>query len=326
MKSREENFIYTPYSSEDLLNKVNLREGEKRLGENIVSEEKKKFVIIGVEESVGPVANLGNPGAEGGFEPFVSTFLNIQANRFLLGKGVTIAGKVSSLNRFSDLKKNRVLVEELDDFLLDVLNKHVAADQIPIIIGGGHNNAFPLMKFSAQRLKKGINVVNLDPHADYRKQEGRHSGNAFSYAFQQGFLEKYHVIGLHENYNSEEMLTRLEKDGHYFTIFEDYLAGQANINEDFINVCKENMSSPLGVELDMDSIIDMPSSARTPSGMTLERARIYLKTVSNVEKVAYLHLPEAAPSTTQENVVVGKSLSYLVSDFIKTVNKREFIK
>lgn len=205
------------------------------------------------------------------------------------------------------------------------MKKTVNDNQIPILIGGGHNNAYPLMKFSADRLKRGINVVNLDPHADYRKQEGRHSGNAFSYAFQKGYMEKYHVIGLHENYNSEEMLTRLEKDGHYFTIFEDYLAGQANINEDFVNVCKENMDIPLGIELDMDSIIDMPSSAKTPSGMTLERARIYLKTVSNVKKVAYLHLPEAAPSTPDENIKVGKSLSYLVSDFIKTVNRKELL-
>lgn len=117
MKSRDENFIYTPFSAEELLNKVSLREGEKRLGENIVSEEPKKFVIIGVEESVGPVANLGKAGAEQGFDPFVSTFLNIQANRFLLGKAVTIAGKISCLNKFSDIKRNRVIVEELDEFV-----------------------------------------------------------------------------------------------------------------------------------------------------------------------------------------------------------------
>lgn len=320
MKSREENFNYTAISNEDIERLVVSREGEKRLGEVCTGNEKKRFVIFGVEESVGPVANLGKPGAENGFEHFLSTFLNIQSNRFLLGKSVKVEGRIQCLNHFSDISKNRTLVEELDEFIVNILEKYVKEDQIPIIVGGGHNNAFPLMKFAYKRLKKAINVVNLDPHADYRKQEGRHSGNAFSYAFDKSYLEKYHVVGLHENYNSEEMLTRLEKDGHFFTMFEDYLVGLRNINNDFVELCKMNMDTPLGIEMDMDAIIDMPSSARTPSGVTLERARIYIKTVSNVKNVAYLHIPEAAPSSPKENATVGKALSYLVSDFIKTVN------
>lgn len=320
MKSRDENFSYTPITNDDIDKLVVKRDGEKRLGEICTGNEKKRFVIFGVEESVGPIANLGKPGAENGFEHFLSTFLNIQSNRFLLGKSVKVEGRIQCLNQFSDISKNRVLVEELDDFIVSILEKYVKEDQIPIVVGGGHNNAYPLIKFASTRLKKAINVINLDPHADYRKLEGRHSGNSFSYAFEKSYLEKYHVIGLHENYNSEEMLSRLDKDGHFFTMFEDYLVGLRNINNDFVDLCKENMDNDLGIELDMDAIIDMPSSARTPSGVTLERARIYIKTVSNVKNVAYLHIPEAAPGSAKENATVGKALSYLVSDFIKTVN------
>jgi formiminoglutamase len=34
-------------------------------------------------------------------------------------------------------------------------------------------------------------------------------------------------------------------------------------------------------------------------------------------KVQYLHLPEAAPKNEKEEAIVGKTLAYLVTDFIK---------
>src|SRR5438270_808448 len=53
----------------------------------------------------------------------------------------------------------------------------------------------------AQRLPlPQINCINLDAHTDYRPEEGRHSGNAFRYAESDGFLQKYCVVGIHENY------------------------------------------------------------------------------------------------------------------------------
>ena len=60
---------------------------------------------------------------------------------------------------------------------------------------------------------KAINVLNLDPHADCREIDRRHSGNSFSYAMQEGWLANYAVLGLHQQYNSQSMLERLaEKD------------------------------------------------------------------------------------------------------------------
>ncbi|MGF1948884.1 arginase family protein, partial [Enterococcus gallinarum] len=75
-----------------------------------------------------------------------------------------------------------------------------------------HNNAYPCIKGAAKGWHKAgvleiaqINAVNLDAHADYRAMEGRHSGNAFRYAEEDGYLEKYCVIGLHENYITQNV-------------------------------------------------------------------------------------------------------------------------
>ena len=46
-----------------------------------------------------------------------------------------------------------------------------------------------------------VAAVNLDPHADFRATEGRHSGNGFSYAYMDGALGFYHVVGLHPGKN-----------------------------------------------------------------------------------------------------------------------------
>ena len=46
------------------------------------------------------------------------------------------------------------------------------------------------------------------------------------------------------------------------------------------------------IELDMDSIVNMPSSAMTPSGFTVEEARKFMRMMAANLTCAYVHLPE----------------------------------
>jgi formiminoglutamase len=39
-----------------------------------------------------------------------------------------------------------------------------------------------------------VNAINFDAHSDFRILEGRHSGNGFSYAYEEGFLKKYFIF------------------------------------------------------------------------------------------------------------------------------------
>jgi formiminoglutamase len=48
-----------------------------------------------------------------------------------------------------------------------------------------------------------VNAINFDAHSDFRILEGRHSGNGFSYAYEEGFLKNILFFGLHENYTSK---------------------------------------------------------------------------------------------------------------------------
>ncbi|MEX1191341.1 MAG: formimidoylglutamase [Brumimicrobium sp.] len=319
MESINKNFKFKLFSNSDISHFTISRNGETKIGENLCDLSTAKYIIIGVQESLGPLANKGRKGAENAFEPFLSKFLNMQANETLFGQDVAVLGSIVSIVDYDVTQDLGELVKDLDKFLVFILDNYVQTNQIPIVIGGGHNNAYPLIKFSSKRLKGKINVVNLDAHADYRPLEGRHSGNPFSYAFNEGYVEKYTVFGIHQRYNNQKIISNLKSDGHTFTYFEDYLDDKLNWINDFNDfILKSNNENKLftGIELDLDAIEYMPSSAFSPVGVSNLLARKYIRKMAKLNKIAYIHLPEGAPTNTNEESVVGKTLAYLVSDFI----------
>lgn len=317
---KTENFEFIPFSKDDLLKLTNVREGELKLGQCVHAgfSTKAKYVLIGVQEDIGPQANHGNPGAKNAFQAAITRFLNMQSNRKLKGDHLACAGYVEQLTAFTTIEKGRKLVEELDDLLIELLTPVFQNDQIPILIGGGHNNAYPLMAAFYKAHNRPLEVVNCDPHADCRRLEGRHSGNPFSYARENGFLGFYSVLGLHGAYNSENTLNYLNEQGFYYSYFEEYMKVPSKMITDLQTIIIRS-DDYLGIELDLDAIKGMPSSAYTPSGIEVEHARLYImKLASSKRKVAYLHLPEGAPENTQEEKIVGKTIAHLIHDFLGT--------
>ncbi len=164
--------------------------------------------------------------------------------------------------------------------------------------------------------------MNCDPHADFRRLEGRHSGNGFSQAFEEGLLGAYYVFGLHESYNSKEMLGRLDKAGFRCKSFESLLTrGQCSFEEGLaeVNAYLNSAGFPVGIELDLDSIAAMPSSARSPVGFSLSDAARFLHGIAGAQNnVQYLHLPEGAPALGEDGErMVGRALAYLVCTYLK---------
>jgi len=330
--------VLKTYSKTEILNLTSQRKGEVKLGEVLQSystelslkdyyKQGSRFALVGVPECVGALGNGGRSGAEHAWKAFLSFFLNVQHNRFMDLSKILLVGHVQTNSiqeeamsiEKGDLSYNaklRRLCERLDERVTEVIAPIFEAGLIPIVVGGGHNNAYPIMKAWFQAFQKHCQVINCDPHADFRILEGRHSGNGFSYAMEEGLLEKYHVLGLHQNYNSEEMLTRMETTKKVsFTCWENISDWTAETDQDLAMMSKNKMAT--GIELDLDAITQMPASAFTPSGINLEQARYFIKQAAKMKNVIWLHLPEAAPHTEQEQRFVGKALSYLITDFIK---------
>ncbi|HOY42651.1 MAG TPA: arginase family protein, partial [Chitinophagales bacterium] len=176
----------------------------------------------------------------------------------------------------------------------------------------------------AGKIKKAqINVINFDAHADFRALEGRHSGNGFSYAMQEGFLNKYGILGLHQNYMSQSMLDTIHKNKNIQAhFFEDIFVTQKISMEQATEVLLYfTRNGYTGIEIDLDAIENILSSAISPCGFSTTQARQFIHQTATKNKIAYLHICEGAVELDngQKSSTIGKLISYLVSDFVKAV-------
>ncbi len=317
------------YTKEEVLAFVSHRVGEEKLGERVqtlshldeLAQNKAKFVLIGIPEDIGVRANQGVGGAHTAWQASLKAFLNIQHNSFLSGDSILVLGHFEFAEPADQsLAGLRKKVAEIDLLVYPLIEKIVAAGKIPIVIGGGHNNAAPLIWGTSLALKQAINVVNIDAHADLRNPaEGRHSGNGFSFALQKGFLNQYRIFGLHQNYVNEALPAQVAANPNIqVRYFEDLLQSKVAVPESWAQFTAD-LPSPCGLEIDLDSIERVLSSAFSPSGFALNDIRRIL--LSNHNKYSYLHLCEGATELAdgRTDLSTGKTIAYLISDFIKAL-------
>lgn len=303
-----------------------------------------RYVLLGIPEDIGIRANLGKGGAETAWLPFLTSFLNIQSNDFFSGEQVLLLGHFDfgdikflidshAYNQEEQVDAYRHAVNLVDEEVEKIIKEVAHAGKIPIVIGGGHNNAYPIIKGCAKGLHKAeriplaqINCINLDAQTDLRPAEGRHSGNAFTYAEQDGYLGKYAVIGVHENYIPQNVLTTMHENPFVeYCSYEDiFIHEKKNFIQAVAHATGFTEDTYTGIDLDLDSIEYILSSALTPSGFTPLQARQYVHFAGTDCKVAYLHICEGACQLAdgRKDETTGKLISYLVSDFIKANNQR----
>ncbi len=344
------------YDKETLLSYTRIRRFETKLGEKIsllndaqqpeksLADTSARFVLFGIPEDIGVKANYGLGGADSAWYPFLKSFLNIQSNDFLQGEDVLLLGHFdfsdldSLIENTGESTEEKVLayrhaVHQIDDEVENLVKLITQYKKIPIVIGGGHNNAYGCIKGAAKGLHKAgsiplaaINAINLDAHTDFRPAEGRHSGNGFRYADEDGYLEKYFVIGLHENYIQQNVWIDIVNDPFTDIItYEDiFVHEKRNFIEAIAHAIDFTSDNYCGLELDLDSIGGVLSSALSPVGVTALQARQYIHYVASDSKIAYLHICEGAAQLDdgRKDETTGKLISYLVSDFLKI--KQEF--
>lgn len=344
------------YSKQDILSITQLRRFETKLGERIqvlngavnleqaLEHSSAKFVLVGVPEDIGIIANESVGGADTAWVPFLQSFLNIQSNDFLEGDDILLLGHFDFRDIETLIDSNahshdekitayRHAVNTIDDEVEHIVKLVTQNKKIPIVIGGGHNNSYGCIKGAAKGLHKAgiiplaqINAINLDAHADFRPAEGRHSGNGFRYADEDGYLEKYCVIGLHENYIQQNSWIDIVNDPFIDVItFEDiFIHEKRTFIQAIAHATAFTEDTYCGIELDLDAVEDTLASAVTPVGISPLHARQYINYAAIDTKVAYLHICEGATKLAdgKTDESTGKLISYLVSDFIKVADMK----
>lgn len=328
-------------SESDLNSLVVTRKDEIKFGEHIqlvphhisiydsILDLDVQYVIFGICEDVGVFANGGTQGASKAWHTVLKSLLNVQSNGFLKAKNIAILGyldytelqlKVASFDatNLSDITKARKKVSRIDEDVSFLVSQIVKAGKTPIVIGGGHNNAYGCIKGTCLALNSPINAVNFDAHTDFRPEEGRHSGNGFSYAYAEGFLKNYFVFGLHENYTSHAIIKTMNKlKNVQFNTYEAVrVRKESSFNKELKRAFDHVSGTFYGIEIDLDAIRHINTSAKTPSGYSTDKARTFLSFMAKNTNAKYLHICEGIPEDDNDTLL-GKLVSFLITDFIK---------
>jgi formiminoglutamase len=346
---------FKTYSKQDVLALTRIRRFETKLGERLkvvhdasdleasLKQTTAKYVIVGVPEDIGVKANMGIGGADSAWPSFLHAFLNTQSNDFFMGEDVLLLGHFdfsdlsnliehSASNSEERVNAYRHAVNTIDDEVEQLIHIITQNRRLPIVIGGGHNNSYPCIKGSAKGWHKSgvipfaqINAINLDAHADYRPLEGRHSGNGFRYAEEDGYLEKYCVVGLHESYIQQNVWIDMVNNPFVDCItFEDiFLHEKKSFTEAIEHAAEFTDDTLCGIELDLDCVERALSSASNPLGISAVHARQYVNYAVMNSQPAYLHICEGATQLAdgRTDSLTGKLISQLVIDFIKAMQQ-----
>jgi formiminoglutamase len=342
-----------PFHISDLAKITNHRSGEIKFGEKMLTVPKDidvskflkdcpaRYVLLGIPEDIGVRANFGRPGTASAWESAIKSIANIQFNRFSKGNELLVLGQLDvaeemesvkdlDYQNIADRKTLSDTVVRIDKEVAHIMCTIVKSGKIPIVIGGGHNNSYGNIKGAALAKGKPINAINFDAHSDFRILEGRHSGNGFSYAYEEGFLHKYFIFGLHENYTSKKVLSTIKKIHHrvrFNTYDEIAIRRQKDFDDEMSKSYEFIKKECYGIEIDLDAVPNIASSAMTMSGFSIEQVRQFTHYFGKNQNATYLHICEGAPDLGEEknSHLIGKAIGYLVTDFMKANDPSEGI-
>ncbi len=338
------------YTKDIVLSYTHMNRFETKIGEVIqtavdvddieqsLRETSATFVILGVPEDIGVKASGAQNVAESAWTMFLNSFLNIQSNDFFEGSEVMLLGHLNFAGVAEVIESNAAKSEErieayrhsvsmIDDELEVIVKTITSYRKIPIIISGGSNNAYGCIKGSAKGWhKEGVlqlaqlNVVSLDAQSGYKPLEGRHSGNALRYADEDGYLQKYCVVGLHENELPQNSWLDIANNPFFdFVTYEDiFLHGKQSFVDAVHHAINFTADALCGIELNLNNVLN---ANRSSVGISLLHARQFMHLAAVHSQPAYLHIcePLERPANSYDTETAGKMMSYLVSDFVKMI-------
>jgi formiminoglutamase len=345
------------FGPETLAHLIHLREAETKIGQDLIflasdnwteleanlhlaAVDGARYAILGVPEDIGIRANFGRGGINGAWKEFLRSFVNLQSNQFVDCSRILMLGELTLSDLQNELQslqatgrvpihKLRELCAAIDMRLAPIIEQVAAAGLEPIIVGGGSNNSYPILKGTVAALHKGasilpeegISVVNCDMHAGFRILEGRHAGNSFTYAHADDLLKGYFVVGLQEANNAREMLDRLSAADFKYVTYEQFALRNELSFADALKKAEEYISAiggPCGLVLDLSAIENMPAVSEMPTGISTEQANRYVYALARSCNTAYLYLSQGTPPIMAEGEQrLGKTLTTLVLSYVK---------
>ncbi len=275
-----------------------------RIGDVLVSvadipgDAEKVCVLIGVPQDVGVERNGGRQGAAQAPEAIrrALTKLTITGMNEALSAGRLLIADAG------DIDTDGKTLEQIHDEQHDVVAEVLRAGYLPIVIGGGHDCAWPTIR-AMESAGKPYGLINIDAHADVRPlKDGRaHSGSPFyqllsinnSHLQAGGFAE----YGLQQHSVAQAHLDFVrDASMHVWMLDEIRRVGVESAWEQAWNACAS--SRRMYVSLDMDAFASAYApgvSAPAADGFTPADVAACLRLAARSGSLAAFDIVECNP-------------------------------
>ncbi len=206
--------------------------------------------------------------------------------------------------------------EKLSESIQFLLKKNI----FPIVLGGGHDVAFPhvesILKASNKKLKIGI--INFDAHFDLRPVgSSPNSGTPFYQLFQK-YREyvSYCVLGIQKASNPQSLFSIAEEENAlFFSNFECTLSNFESITQQLFSFLEEHDKLYITIDMDGFSSAFAPGvSAPSPLGFAPDFVIKMLHYFFSTGKVISCDIAELNPSHDIDNTTA--KLAARLVDFI----------
>ncbi|MFA5834429.1 MAG: formimidoylglutamase [Bacteroidota bacterium] len=280
---------------------------DPRMGDIVLRGEKKftndiAIGIVGVPTDEGVKRNGGRIGAKDGPDAIRTEFY--KRTPFVIGKEKSPS--VVPVFDFGDVKCGKTL-EETHENLTEVVQTLVSAGIVPIVLGGGHDIAFPnFLGFSTG--KKNVGVINIDTHLDYRKPiPKRNSSTSFRQMLdhQSSALNAMNLVevGIQSFANATDHYSELiERGATVFSLRDVRADGITKTLELAYELATSSVDS-LYISFDLDVVngTDSPGvSAPLPTGFTAEEFLTAALFAGKRRKTKLIDIVEMNPKYDQD--------------------------
>ncbi len=243
-------------------------ENDPRMGDIVLRDwenlEDVNVVLIGVPQDEGVKRNKGRLGAEKAPNEIRKYLYRFTPFNFKFTKQITNL-KIFDLG---NLKTDGTL-EEIHERLTFVISKLIERKILPIVLGGGHDIAFPDYLGFAKNFQNRA-VLNIDTHLDVRDSQPRNSGTPFRQILECEYKpDKLIEIGIQDYANSIYHFEYAIKNKVKIITLDEIKS--KGIESLLSSIHQDLKNYPLHLSFDMDSVrgADAPGvSATYPSGLS----------------------------------------------------------
>lgn len=269
--------------------------------EDISNTKNKNIALLGYAVDEGVRRNQGRVGAQIGPDSIKSVMGSMA---YHLPESIDILD-------FGTIWLDNSELESVQDQTKEVISKLLQTKYFPVILGGGHDLAFPhgsaIIDLAADK-GESVGILNLDAHFDLREKVNGlgHSGSPFleliNYAKERNVSLQYCCLGIQKAANPADLFVTAKKTGTWWLENEACTLYNWEKVQDMLNAFTDKVNK-IYLTIDMDGFSSAYApgvSASSPMGYSPDFAFKVIEYLAKSKKLISMDVVELNPSYDQD--------------------------